>query len=75
MDNATFDMKIIFTETIEERCNFKTQRLAVNSWTNQLNGMDSDKSFAKEVIEILSPNVTKALPDGWQNITTIKETK
>ena len=60
---------------LKERCNFKTQGLSVSCWANQLKKMDSDKSFAKEVIEILSPNVTKALPDGWQNITTIKETK
>lgn len=58
-------------KNIEQRCNFKTQRLSVSSWTNQLKGMDSDKNFAKEVIEILTPKVIKALPDGWQNITTI----
>lgn len=58
-------------KNIEQKCNFKTQRLFVKSWTNELKGMDSDKSFAKEVIEILTPNVTKSLPDGWQNVTNL----
>ena len=62
-------------KTIEERCNFNTQRLEVSSWLNQVKGAESKKGFAEKVIEILSPNVTKALPDGWQNISTIDEAK
>jgi len=58
-------------KTIEEKCRFNTQRLAVNSWTNQLKGLDSEKIFAEKIIEILTPNVTKALPDGWQNISSV----
>ena len=58
-------------KTIEERCSFNTQRLSVSSWTNQLKEPDSEKNLAEKVIEILTPNVTKALPDGWQNISTI----
>jgi ribosomal-protein-alanine N-acetyltransferase len=57
--------------TIEERCNFDTKRLSVSSWTNQVKGLDSEINFAEKVTEILSPNVTKALPDGWQSIDTI----
>ncbi|PWD99627.1 GNAT family N-acetyltransferase [Marinilabilia rubra] len=57
--------------TIEERCNFETQRLTVGSWTAQILEGNSELNFAEKVIEILSPNVTKALPDGWQDITTI----
>jgi len=58
-------------KTIEEGCYFETQRLSINSWTNQVKGPDSVKIFAEKVIKILTPNVTKALPDGWQNISTI----
>lgn len=60
-------------KTIEERCNFNTQRLEVSSWTNQVKGLDFEKKFANKIIEILTPNVTKALPDGWQNISTIDD--
>ena len=59
-------------KTIEERCSFTTQRLAVSSWTNQVKEEGSADKFEQEVIEILSPNVTKSLPDGWQNISTIE---
>ncbi len=58
-------------KTIEERCKFNTQRLTVSSWTNQVKEADSKKKFTEKVIEILTPNVTKSLPDGWQNISTI----
>jgi len=59
------------SKTIEERCSFDTQRLDVSAWTHQVKNKDSEKNFAEKIIEILSPNVTKALPDGWQNISTI----
>jgi len=62
-------------KTIEERCNFNTPRLAVSSWRNQTKEQDSEKKFTQKVIEVLSPNVTKALPDGWQNISTIDKAK
>lgn len=61
----------MINKTIEERCSFSTQRLSVSSWTNQVKELYSKKTFAKKVIKILTPNVTKALPDGWQNISTI----
>lgn len=62
-------------ETIEERCHFKTQRLSVSRWTNQSKDLGSENKFAKKVIEILTPNVTKALPDGWQNLKSINDAK
>ena len=46
--------------------NFKTSRLSISNYT--LYKTLTDKDFAKEIIKILTPNVTKALPDGWQNI-------
>ena len=59
-------------KTIQERCNFSTQRLSISSWTNQYKELNSDKNFAEKVIEILTPNVTKALPSGWQNVSTME---
>lgn len=61
----------MINKAIEERCSFSTRRLAVSSWSNQVKELDFKKSFAERVIKILTPNVTKALPDGWQNISTI----
>lgn len=46
-------------------CNFKTDRLVV-----QLLGNDVDLNLmANQTIDILSPEVTKSLPPGWQDIT------
>lgn len=55
---------------LEQKCYFNTQRLSVGSWTNQTKANDSDKRFIDKVIEILTPNVVKALPAGWQDINT-----
>lgn len=60
-------------KTIEDKFNFNTPRLSVSSWRNQTKGLQSEKKFAQKVIEILLPNVTKALPGGWQNISTIDQ--
>lgn len=62
-------------KSIQERCNFSTDRLLVNSWTNQVKHFNAEQNFAKKVIEILTPNLTKTLPDGWQNITSLSEAK
>lgn len=61
--------------SIEERCHFKTQRLSVSPWTNQIKNLESENKFAEKVIEILTPNVTKALPDGWQNLKSVSDAK
>ena len=58
--------------SIEERCNYNTHRLMVRSWKHQVQDSDSRNKFARTVIEILTPIVTKSLPDGWQNISTIE---
>ena len=59
-------------KSIEERCNYNTHRLAVRSWKHEVKDLDSKKKFARTVIEILTPNVTKSLPDGWQDISTLE---
>lgn len=63
----------MINKTIEERCRFNTPRLSVSSWTSQLKEEGHKKILAEKVIEILTPNVTKGLPDGWQNIATIDD--
>lgn len=60
-------------KVIEQRCNFKTLRLQVSSWTKQMMSTRSANNFVNHVIRILSPNVTKSLPSGWQNINTETE--
>ena len=69
--------------SLNTRCHFQTERLAVQSWQNSFvgatggAGMDkaeSDKvDFAKKVIRILTPAVTESLPDGWQGIDTLAQ--
>ena len=58
---------------IEESCRYKTQRLSVCSWKEALANAESDLSFARRVIQILSPEVTKALPEGWQNMSSVDD--
>jgi len=62
-------------ESIEERCQYKTQRLSVSPWTKQVRSHELENIFALRVIEILTPNVTKALPDGWQKLKSINDAK
>lgn len=59
--------------SIQKGCNFKTLRLSVSSYKQNINNSDFESSFAKKVIEILSPAVTKSLPDGWQNIKSVSK--
>ena len=54
-------------------CQFNTQRLEVHSWKNQINERHSKEDFAKDVMSILSLNVTKDLPPGWQNLKNINQ--
>lgn len=55
-------------KSVEHRCAFETERLSVKSWTLQVNEPSNEQAFAKTVIGILTPEVTKSLPDGWQQI-------
>lgn len=49
--------------------NFTTQNLTI---THQQNYNTDLNKLYKNTIEILSPNVTKMLPNGWQNISNLK---
>lgn len=53
--------------------NFSTDRLRVNQFSEK--GIRSYEYFTRQIIDILSSEVTKALPEGWQNITSIDKAK
>ena len=61
--------------SIEERFNYTTNRLRVRSWKHHIKDLDSKEKFARRVIEILTPDVTRSLPEGWQNISTVEHAK
>lgn len=49
--------------------NFTTDRLSIFNYLESK--INSNEDFAETTISVLSSNVTKSLPAGWQNITTI----
>lgn len=61
------------SKRIEQRCTFQTERLLITSWIHQNRDVGTQKNFAAKVIHILTPRVTKSLPDGWQNILTLSD--
>jgi RimJ/RimL family protein N-acetyltransferase len=54
-------------------CKYKTKRLLVKDWQFLNEDVISKLKFAQEVHRILTPEVTKTLPDGWQNIKTVDQ--
>lgn len=61
------------TNALENRCHFTTERLSVSAWTDLYSDEVSKNDFHTGVIDILTPEVTKALPEGWQNINTTNQ--
>ena len=59
--------------SLEQRCNFKTERLLVRSWKHQIQDPSNEHEFAKIVSGILTDNVTKSLPVGWQGLDSLKK--
>jgi len=57
--------------SIQERCNFKTNRLEVKGYKTL--EKKNKKVFITSVINILTPKVTKYLPDGWQQVKAQKD--
>lgn len=53
---------------LEQRCRFQTKRLKVNSWQTLVNKSGDTSYLVSKVLAILSPAVTRSLPDGWQYI-------
>jgi len=64
-----------FSKTLEHKCNFRTERLLIRSWTYHDKGLASNQNLEEYVINILSSEVTKSLPEGWQCINTSSDAK
>ena len=54
----------------EQRCRFVTARIAVESWNSDLSTQSARENLAREITNVLTPNVAKALPKGWQGVDT-----
>ena len=59
------------SEILNHNCLFATNRISVLNW-NHLESAGEYNSSVECVLEIMTPKVTKALPDGWQNLNTQK---
>jgi len=59
-----------FSKTLEHKCNYRTERLLIRSWTHHNKGLATNESLEEDIINILSSKVTNSLPDGWQRINT-----
>jgi RimJ/RimL family protein N-acetyltransferase len=60
-------------KSLEEDCSFITERLRVNSWQHCASTINDKDALFNKVISTLTPEVTKALPPGWQDISTIEK--
>ena len=57
---------------LEQRCRYKTERLLVENWREQISTSISELDFAKKIVNILTDEVIKTLPNGWQGIDTVE---
>ncbi len=70
----THSMKQNAAEILNQNCLFTTERIALLHW-NHIESRGEFKDHIESVLEIMTPEVAKALPDGWQNLTTQEEAK
>ena len=56
-------------EILNQDCLFKTNRLSVFNWEF----IAPNKSTTESVLKIMTLEVTKSLPDGWQNLDTLNK--
>jgi ribosomal-protein-alanine N-acetyltransferase len=70
-ESSSQKIKLIKTlsEILGQNCLFETSRASLFNW----NFIASKEAATKSVLKIMTPNVTKALPDGWQNLNTINK--
>ena len=55
---------------------FETPRLVISAWPDSANHQVPDMAeLAAMTLDILTPNVTRALPPGWQNIHNLEGAK
>lgn len=60
-------------ESLNQDPLFHTNRLIIRKWVNIEQNLDSHRILLENVLRIMTPNVTKDLPDGWQSISTIEK--
>ncbi len=58
---------------LEQSCQFKTDRLSVDCWGDYASAIHDAGALSSRIASILSPEVTKALPPGWQEIDTVEK--
>lgn len=63
------------SNTFDDRCNFVTENLSVKSWKPSLNDSKSLNTLIQEIMEMLSDEVTKFLPQEWAEINSAEKSK
>ena len=66
-------MKNKLSELLSQNCLFKTNRVSILNWNFIESQTEFKNSTADSVLKIMTPNVTKALPDDWQKLDTTKK--
>lgn len=64
-------MKHKLADLLNQNCLFKTNRISILNWSFMEAKTEFRNSTTESVLKIMSPNVTKALPEGWQNLDSI----
>ena len=54
-------------------CEFETTRLKVSRLEKYFSKSKVNSNFSKQIIAILSDEVTQSLPNGWQEISTVSQ--
>jgi RimJ/RimL family protein N-acetyltransferase len=66
-------MKNKLSNILNQNCLFETPRVSVLKWEFIESQTELKNSTTESVLKIMTPNVTKSLPDGWQNLDTISK--
>jgi len=68
-------MRKSLPEILNQNCLFSTNRVSIHNW-KYIESQTELKNYRTEsVLKIMTPSVTKALPDSWQNLDTIDKAK
>lgn len=59
------------SEVLHQDCLYKTNRISILNWSFVESHEELKEHRIECVLNIMTPNVTKSLPDGWQNLNTI----
>lgn len=60
-------------EILKQNKLFQTIRLSIKNWNLLEQSIVPIKDLLENVLSIMTPKVTKDLPDGWQNISTTEK--